>query len=120
MKTILDVIDADQGRIAKLPAWARQHIEALVLNLTEAHRAVAELSEGPADSNVRVHNFGITPDRLLGRNTPVNFDLRTGSVVIKHDDDERLYVYCTGPGPDYYPHVLPSTSNTLLIKLGER
>lgn len=107
-------------RIPKLPAWARDLINHLDRQLAEARETIAKLNEGPADSNVRVDTHSVRPDRLLGRNIPVSFDLAAGTIVIKHDGDEALEVYCTGTGASYYPHVLPSTANTFRIRLGER
>lgn len=118
METITD--EALAQRIPKLPAWARNLINRLDRQLAEARKTIAELSEGPADSNVRVHEYGINPDRLLGRNTPVSFDLSGGTVVISHREG-GLHVYCTGPGSAHYPHILMAGAvNTFEIRLGER
>lgn len=57
-----------------LPAWARTRIEDLERRQAELLAWIEQLSAGPDDSNVRVRN-SVHPDRPLGRNAQVAFDL---------------------------------------------
>jgi hypothetical protein len=118
MKTITD--PALAARIAeKAPVWAQDVIYALDRQLDEARKQIAALNAGPEDSNVRVHDHSSNPDRLLGRDTPVSFDLGDGTIVIKHDGN-GLHVYGTGSGHSSHLHILPSSGNTVEIQLGVR
>lgn len=118
MQTITDLTLAQ--RILKLPGWAQDVIYDLDRELAEARRQIAMRSGGPDGSNVRVNEFGIRPDRMLGKDIPVSFDVPGGTVVIKHDASGGLEVYCTGPGAGHYPQIMPGTANTFRIRLGER
>lgn len=118
METITD--EALVQRIgARAPLWCQDIIYSLDHQLAEARKKIAELSTGPADSNVRVHNYDVTPDRLIGRDTPVSFDIPGGTVTVRHGEGGVLELYCTGPGARHYPHITPGTANTFRVRLGE-
>ena len=117
MKTITDDIDADRDRIAKLPAWAQGYISTLYLKLGEARAQVAELSAGPENSNVRVPEHE-GPDRLLGRDTRVSFDLEDGGAIeVRHLDGNTVTIRGVG-GTGSSLHITPSASNTARVRLG--
>jgi hypothetical protein len=119
------ITDSDlTARIAtKAPAWAQDVIYRLDRQLAEARKRIAELSEGPADSNVRTSDYSDHPDRLLGRNTRIAFDLDGGGTVVVHHGEKAentLEVYCTSMSmSNHYPHITPASANTFRIRLGE-
>lgn len=117
MQTITDEHLA--WRVTRLPAWAQAVIYGLDQQLTEARAQIARLSAGPDGSNVRVHDYGGNPDRLLGRDVPVCFDLPSGTVEVHHSEPGVLDITATGSNAIHYPHITPSCANTFRLRLGE-
>jgi hypothetical protein len=60
--------------LGRLPKWAQDHIRLLQQRITEQEQHISQLSTGPEDSDVRIHDY-VYPDRLLGRGLPVTFDV---------------------------------------------
>lgn len=109
------------GQLSRLPVWARQHIEWLTRTLAEHQARIAELSAGPADSNVLVSYYGTYPDRLLGIDIPVRFLLPTarypdGTIEVHHGRTDGVIEISS---PDDALHVTPQGSNVIRVRIGE-
>lgn len=101
-------------QLARLPKYARQHIE-LLENSLEAARA--KIQEGPEVSTATLDPYHDTNRRELGRNTHIQFRSDNGARWdLKHDAAaDRLKI--SGMG-DHYTDVfvvLPDASNAVVL-----
>lgn len=111
----------DPEKVAKLPVWAQDYIHLLERRVVELNAQLLVASAGPEDSNVLIRDH-VHPDRPLGRNVPVRFNLPDGSYVeVEHARDElgTVLVRASGSGRRGAISVLPSTSNAVKLRLAE-
>lgn len=86
----------------RLPVWAQEYIKHLERQNSGLLREITKANDGPADSNIKIHTYGIYPDRLLGSDEPVEFYLGESRerwddmVIVRHGKDGELDV--TGHG----------------------
>lgn len=102
---------------ASLPAWARRRIETLERQLAERDRKIAQLSEGPAESDTVVNSHGIYPDRELGTGVEVTFRLPDGSEI--RAAVRGKYVELNAIGPELRSWSIsaqPSSGNVLRVR----
>jgi hypothetical protein len=90
-----------EAELSTLPTWAQAHIRGLKNQAASLKDRVAELSDGPADSRVRAHNY-TGPDVKLG-NPRMDFFLgesreRWEDMVECTVEDGRLRIQTHGAG----------------------
>lgn len=117
----MDTLSAEQ--IARLPKYAQSYIAGLEQRLAYARKTVAELREGPADSNVCVRHIPGEPEHLLGRNTAIEFYLGDPAAKFMHHQG-RITVHHAGPVLEVSSsagalHVTPQASNVIRVRIGE-
>lgn len=111
------------AQLHNLPKYAQSYIAGLEQRLAYARKTVAELREGPADSNVRVRHMPGEPEHLLGRNTPIEFYL--GDPAAKFMNHQgRITAHHAGPVLEISSsagalHVTPQSSNVIRVRIGE-
>jgi len=119
--------DTDRRNAMKnVPKWAQRVIEDLEQQVAQLTRRVAELSEGPASSNVRVRGYP-HPDRQLGNGVPVAFAIgeqahgnRT-DITVEHsrEDPGVLEILLTSDRSGLTLYTSPVVSNHIRLSTGK-
>jgi hypothetical protein len=123
----MDMNDTDQrNALARLPKWAQTHIADLEREVAEKTRRIGQLSEGPADSNVCIADYGY-PDRPLGRNVRVAFTLdeatagrRADTVTVEHSREQpgTLEIHVSSDRSSQTLYISPIVSNHIRLSAG--
>lgn len=112
--------DTDAGERARLPKWAQDRIAYLEQALAEQRRLVGRLSEGPADSDVIVHDY-VSPPRLLGRGVAIRFLMGDGEYIeVAHHKSGHGYLELrasSGSKDAQSLAVQPQVSNVVSVRL---
>jgi hypothetical protein len=111
-------------REARQPQWIRNTLDQLRMRLGEARRRVAELTDGPADSDTIADPYGDFPQRLK-RGESIEFHLgtaRTGEpmtvrVRVIRDRNGRAVLDINANDTLL---VLPRASNAIELEVRER
>lgn len=107
-------------QLARLPKWARDHVDSLTRQRDNAVERMTEALAGPEDSDTLADPY-MDPPRRLGVGTTVRFQLgeRWDAYVDGRVDRDRFGVrlYLNG-GPAL--NVLPRSSNVIEVELRER
>ena len=103
-------------RIAKQPQWVQDIIFTQARQLEEARLKIAELNEGPEDSNVSVADYA-HGDRKLGKDARIVFTMPDGEIVVHHDRQRPgcLELRALRHGLA----IQPSSGNVVRVKLDE-
>ena len=119
--------DTDHRNAMKnVPKWAQRHIEDQNQRIAELTRRVTELSEGPADSNVRARHH-VHPDVQLGNGVPVAFaigDQTPGNrtdITVQHsrDDPGVLEIRVVSDRSGLTLYTSPVVSNHIRLSTGK-
>jgi hypothetical protein len=104
----------------RYPNYVQDYVIGLERALKTARERIAELSEGPEDSNVRVSGIVVQPDVLLGSDKQIDFYMGTGRrhiddvVSVRHEraSGERNTLRVEG---SHILHIQPSAANSFRI-----
>ena len=109
-----------RNKMARLPKWAQNLIANQDRLLAERDRHIAELSAGPEDSDVYVHDY-VHPDRLLGKGVPVSFRIANGIITVKHSKQTpgALEIRSTSNRAFQPLYITPQVSNVFQVRLGD-
>jgi hypothetical protein len=113
--------DTDRRNAMKnVPKWAQREIEALEQQVAQLTRRVAELSEGPEDSDVIEHDY-VSPSRPLRKGAVIRFLMGEGEYIeIHHDRKGGRFLELRGSGSQRDSGALavqPQVSNVLRVRM---
>lgn len=112
-------------REARQPQWIRHTLSQLRMRLDEAEKRIAELTEGPADSDTIADPYGGYPQRLK-RGTAIEFQVGTNHfgeparVMVRVIRDRNGRAVLDLNVTDGVALVLPRASNTIELEVRER
>jgi hypothetical protein len=114
-------MDAAEARISSLPKWAQEYVAALQRRADSAERELAEVKQGPVDSNVfRVWGL-VGDDQPLGKDCEIRFQFGeqwSDSITVRHNrQGDGNFLHVNGNGT---LHVEPRATNDVRIHLIER
>lgn len=113
--------------LSRYPGYIQDYVTGLERDLKHARERIAQLSNGPADSNVRVSGVITQPDRLLGSDEQIDFYMGRrnpearyeDTISIRHERQNRERTSLRVEGTSTL-HIIPSASNSFRIVIVER
>jgi hypothetical protein len=113
--------DTDRrNAMRNVPKWAQRVIEDRDRQIAQLTRRVAELSEGPEDSDVIEHDY-VNPSRPLRKGAVIRFLMGEGEYIeVHHDRKGGGFLELRGSGSQRDSGALavqPQVSNVLRVRL---